>query len=152
MHKESKPYGKRPYSYHLEMVVEVAKRFGFTDPDIIGACYAHDVIEDTQICGEDLLRMGFPPEVVRLTELVTDEPGANRDEKKAATYPKIRTDKKAVIIKLCDRIANVEHSNAAGDSMLKRYRREHPEFTKQLRRPEDGLENMWAHLDKIIGV
>lgn len=41
---------------------------------------------------------------------VTNEQGRNRKERIKRTYPKIRNNRWAQFVKLCDRIANVEHS------------------------------------------
>ena len=124
------------YSYirHLEMVYEVLVRFGFTHVVILVASWLHDVIEDTDVSYHNIkIMFGF--EVAEAVYGVTDELGRNRKERKAKTYPKIRANINSLILKLADRIANVEFgaSGVFGDpSKIKMYRKEQAEFEDAL--------------------
>jgi len=129
----------------------VAIRFGFKRSRIIRlACWSHDVPEDTTKTLEDLLAARFPKRSVSVTWRVTDEPGKNRDERKKFTYPKIAQDWMAIAVKLCDRIANVEHS-INNKKRMRKNRREYPKFRTALYNPSHGrLSAMWEHLDQLI--
>lgn len=148
----SQLYDQLPYRYHLGKAENVAVRFGFGNDRIIRiSCWTHDVPEDTKSKLEDLLRARFPSRVVEITWRVTDEPGKNRSERKRKTYPKIACDWKAVVVKLCDRIANVEHS-INNPKRMRKNRREYPKFRQALFNPnhDQRVLQMWAHLDQLI--
>lgn len=79
---------------------------------------------------------------------VTDELGRNRKEKKEKTLPKTASNPDAIILKLADRIANIEHGGK-----VDMYRKEYQEFKGALflNTPNDG-KSMWEYLDKLMGV
>ena len=118
-------WGGQPYVAHLDAVVEVLIRFGYSDPSLLAAAYLHDVLEDCNVTAEDILRelgpsgstpvlswgqqsRDFVPRAVELVKLVTNEPGKNRKERHIKTYPKIVSDPQSLVLKLADRIANLE--------------------------------------------
>lgn len=113
---ENQKYGTLPYRVHLEHVIKVLNQFGYTvsedkfNPEVaqlLVSAWLHDVLEDT-VLQPDHLEYHFGSGVTDLVKRVTDEPGRNRKEKKLATYPKIKANNWAIILKLADRIANVE--------------------------------------------
>ena len=65
--------------------------------------------------------------------MVTDETGQNRFDRKQKTYEKTILDSRAVIIKLCDRIANVRSSKKNNDKLFRMYKKEHESFTVGLK-------------------
>jgi (p)ppGpp synthase/HD superfamily hydrolase len=142
-------YGDKPYLTHLQSVVRTLIHFNFTDRDILAAGYLHDLVEDTGV-SPVVIRELFGDAITDLVMAVTDEPGANRKERKAKTYPKIKAGgEKAVALKLADRIANVEHGLLAGDlRMQKMYKKEFEDFNLQLR-TVGQLEPMWAYLQSL---
>lgn len=146
-HGEQK-YGDVPYEVHLDAVVAVLKEFGNFDEVSLCAGYLHDVLEDTQVtkmriwqeCGD---------EISILVELLTDQPGRNRAERHAATYPGIALHPKAVTLKLADRIANVRASRVKGkEGLLRMYQKEYGEFKAALKGEHHGA--MWAELDRLL--
>ncbi len=149
-------YGDSPYEKHLKAVMEVLERFGgsLEDPELaplMVAGWLHDVLEDTPIMRDDL-KTQFGPEVAELVWRVTDEPGASRDERKPATYRKTKENQHAIILKLADRIANVEHGIGTRSGKLGMYRREQGEFAGILREASTlpMAEKMWNHLDQLL--
>lgn len=141
-------YGDDPYVFHLDMVADVLKSYGFGEV-VQAAGYLHDVIEDTAIDAA-ALRAAFPDEVVQIVEAVTDEPGANRRERKAKTLPKIRAaGTSAVAVKLADRICNIAISKAKNLRLYEMYMREHPAFEKALRISGE-LDRMWEHAASYV--
>lgn len=148
--------GSLPYTHHLAAVESVMGRFldplGDEDPDIGGweaellvACWLHDIVEDTGTKVKEIREM-FGERVARLVEAVTDEPGPNRKVRKALTYPKIRGEKYAVLVKLADRIANVEAGGSLGDM----YKKEYEDFRRALY-TKGTATCMWNHLDHLMG-
>lgn len=146
-------YGDHPYSFHLDAVENVAVRFGFQDDEVVRmSCQTHDLKEDRGVTREQLLAAGFPTEVADITDAVTDEEGATRDEKKAKTLPKIAKIRKAILVKLCDRIANVEFSKQTNnDRKFQMYKKEQVELSRVLRDFNDKeLEPLWNHLEGLF--
>lgn len=137
-----------PYTFHLSHAIDVAFRFRVTHDTLVAAVWLHDVLEDTDAEYLDLVDT-FGYEVARLVDAVTDMQGANRKERQRRTYPRIRNCTGATVVKLCDRIANVEHSATWGSPQLGMYRREHLAFRDALHR-EGQFEEMWTYLDQLI--
>jgi len=102
-----------PYTLHLEAVVNVLKRFGVHDENILCAGWLHDVIEDTRVSYNDI-KDRFDVHVAELVYSVTNERGRNRKERNEKTYPKINGVYNPTVLKLADRIANVEYGMASG--------------------------------------
>ncbi len=135
-----------PYEKHLDDVVDVLKRFGFSGKFIV-AGYLHDAIEDDGISYNDINRH-FNTEVAEMVYCVTDELGRNRKEKKEKTLPKTAGNPDAIILKLADRIANIEHGGK-----IDMYAKEYQEFKGALflNTPSNGRP-MWEHLDKLLQI
>lgn len=126
-------YGDYPYEIHLGNVVSVLLRFGVvpdseTNVNLIAAAWLHDVVEDTPVTFE-VLESVFNSEVARIVFAVTDEPGDTRKERKEKTYVKLAQSPDGVILKLADRIANVEFSLVHGNmDLVDMYHKEQPGF------------------------
>lgn len=142
-------YGDEPYSVHLEDVLRVLDGKMIFDEAIRAAGYLHDVVEDTEVTLEALESV-FPREVTSLVSAVTSEPGKNRKERNAATYPKIRANHKAVILKLADRVANVRRSLRSGSSTLSMYKKEYQGFRDALYYASLETAPFWEELDSIL--
>ncbi|MCC7531605.1 MAG: hypothetical protein IT342_24085 [Candidatus Melainabacteria bacterium] len=145
-------YGTYPYQYHLDRVVGVAVRFGVTDLPFLKSCLGHDLPEDQKTPVWLLRLIGMGKQARTLIFAVTDEPGATRAERKEKTYPKIASTLRAVVLKLCDRIANVEECIGSGNwSQLAKYRAEQAHFRQMCFRLCDReARPLWAHLDKLF--
>ncbi len=135
-----------PYEKHLDDVVDVLKRFGFSGKYIV-AGYLHDGIEDSAISYKSI-RKYFGFDVAEMVYCVTDELGRDRKEKKIKTLPKTASNSAAIIIKLADRIANIEHGGK-----IDMYYEEYNEFKDALfaNTPFDAL-GMWTHLDSLLKI
>jgi len=149
----TQPYGPFPYSYHLRAAENVALRFGFRSRIVRKAIWLHDVIEDCKLSVSHLVLAGLDPRSVQMAWAVSDGEGKTRKERKASTYEKIRSTPGAKLVKLCDRIANVEFSSSGlGDPRkFEMYKNEYAEFQRQLRdKTELELEPLWLHLDSLL--
>ena len=142
-------YGKYPYKYHLKQVVEIAEGLGLNESQQ-AACALHDVIEDTAIGYKELL-LEFGYEVADAVYRVSDELGRTREERKAKTYPKIAESENALLVKLCDRIANINASK--GDVRnLARYQYEDIKFREALEGKVGGyhIELAWKEYKRAL--
>ena len=140
-------YGSNPYAYHLQKVVDVLDRFGFTDPRFIAAAWLHDTLEDTAITIEELTE-SFGREVSALVDALTDGAGSDRATRKARTYQLIPKILGAEVVKVSDRIANVEESLITQGSHLKRYQAEHDTFSTRLN--SGAFPVLWSYLDQLL--
>ena len=133
-----------PYEKHLDDVIDVLKRFGYSGRFIV-AGYLHDSIEDDGISYNDI-KKHFGIDVAEMVYCVTDELGRNRTEKKKKTLPKTASNPDAIILKLADRIANIEHGGK-----IDMYSKEYDEFkgALYLNTPSDA-RTMWETLDKLL--
>jgi len=133
-----------PYEIHLDDVVNVLIRFGFSGKYII-AGYLHDTIEDTAL-SYNKIKHAYGYQVAEMVYCVTDEQGRNRIEKKQKTLPKTASNPDAIILKLADRIANIERGGK-----IDMYVKEYDEFQDALRSvsPKDATD-MWRHLDNLL--
>lgn len=142
-------YGEFPYLKHLNDVVSVLIRFGVTEGTLLIAAYLHDTVEDTPVKIEEIKDL-FGEKVSNIVAAVTNEPGINRKERNLKTYPKVRSNNEATILKLADRIANVEFSVSEKSSLLHMYKKEYAEFKRALQKKDPTQNLMWEHLDKFF--
>jgi len=135
-----------PYEKHLRDVVNVVKRFGFSGKYII-ASWLHDIIEDTSLSYNKVKKF-YGYEVAEMVYCVTDELGRNREEKKRKTLPKTASNPDAIIVKLADRIANIEHGGK-----IDMYAKEYSQFKGALHlNSSKGAEPMWEHLETLLKI
>lgn len=133
-----------PYKKHLDDVVAVLRRFGYSGKFIV-AGYTHDIIEDTELSYSKVKKL-FGFEIAEMVFCVTDEQGRNRKEKKEKTLPKTASNPDAIILKLADRIANIEHGGK-----IDMYAKEYTEFKTFLFAPSPSSASaMWEYLDKLL--
>lgn len=143
-------YGDHPYIDHLADVVRVLRRFGFFDDDLMTAAWLHDSVEDAGVLLADIATQ-FGDDVAALVYAVTDGEGKNRRERKTESYRKMAERPRAIILKLADRIANVESSIQNNGGLLQMYRKEHSMFVEKLQAlspPES--RDMWEYLAKLL--
>ena len=116
--------------------------------DVVIAALLHDVLEDTPTTWQEIA-CEFGDYVTALVERVTDEPGPNRKERKLTSYWKIRGDQNALVIKLCDRIVNVNLCIGSNREFGKMYLKEAYVFKCALFSPEHGnhISSLWGHLE-----
>ena len=81
-------YGEAPYVDHLIDVVNTLKRHFMATPELQATAWLHDTVEDTKYTHKQI-RDEFGDEIADMVRAVTSEPGKNRKERNAATYPKI---------------------------------------------------------------
>lgn len=103
-------YGDLPYEAHLQNVVDVMTDFGFTHPSWVAAAWLHDVIEDTDTTREEI-EAEFGELTATIVWAVTGE-GENRKARNQSIYDKMLSAPEASVLKVADRIANVEHSSS----------------------------------------
>jgi guanosine-3',5'-bis(diphosphate) 3'-pyrophosphohydrolase len=141
-------YGRAPYVAHLDEVAGVLSRFGHAEDEVsVAAAFLHDVLEDTDTT-EAGLRVHFGDDIADVVLALTDPRCGSRSEKKNRSLPRIRKLPRAVLVKLADRIANVEASLSL-PHFYEKYRREQKKFEKVLR-VEGEFDEMWDYLSGLF--
>jgi len=143
-------YDIYPYHKHLQDVVDILIRFGYDNQMFIQGGWLHDTIEDTTIT-YNKINKAFGTKVAEIVLAVTDPCDVrSRKEKKARVYPKLQANPDALIVKLADRIANVEHGLRMDTrDKTEMYVKEYPEMKAKLK-VEGHADAMWAHLDTLL--
>lgn len=142
VHSGQKYGATKDYTEHLEDVKNILIRFNYTDEDLLCGAYLHDSVEDTKL-KLSFIEKHFGTRVMKMVFAVTDEVGANRKERKLKTLPKIAANEDGIILKLADRIANLE-SGALSDM----YKEENEIFKAFLYR--DSEKAMWDHIEYLL--
>lgn len=143
-------YGDKPYVYHLDQVAGLVEFYG-NDAQVIG--YLHDVVEDTPVNRLEVAEV-FGHFVGACVEIVTDEPGRTREERKRKTNQKMRrvsgSHELALVVKAADRLANVTACiTERNDVLLERYLREQAVFRSAVYRK--GLcDDIWSRLSECL--
>lgn len=143
-------YGDRPYSFHLDAVAALAEPYG---EEAVVVAYLHDVAEDTDVTLANI-EAEFGSRVATCVSLLTDEPGANRKERKARTYAKLAQAKGetelALVVKAADRLANVRACIAdRKESLWRLYQSEQKAF-KQAAFRSGQCDSVWSELDRLL--
>lgn len=127
---DGKPYGEA----HLQSVFDVGSEYIYLisnvrdRTNVLGACYCHDLIEDTRQTYNDV-KNNTNVMIADIAYACTNEKGRNRKERANDKYYEgIRITKYAPFVKLCDRIANVQYSKSVGSQMHKMYKKENEDF------------------------
>lgn len=143
-------YGEHPYSYHLSQVSQLLAEFGYAGDEAIAAAgWLHDTLEDTPTTYE-MLASEFGNDVADIVFAVTSESGENRVDRFRKTALKIQFNKKALIVKLADRIANTEASLQSNPKLYKMYVKEFSLFKELLYNQQDvELMPMWNRLVEL---
>lgn len=137
-----------PYTVHLYETASVIKIFFPDTKFYLQICaLLHDVIEDTPTTRQEIEAI-FGKEIADIVWAVTNEAGANRKERHLKTYPKIKANPDAVLVKLADRISNT--SASFGYPIMSMYRKEYAGFREALYVPGTEAEPMWQHLDNLM--
>ena len=157
---EGQMYGDRPYITHPESVVGVLLRFGVKDQATVAAGWLHDTIEDSDFTEDSIktrLADQAPVEVARMlamVDAVTDGKKGNRKARKARSYALIPNVRGSEILKLADRIANVEASQANNPRKLQMYREEQEGFKESIRSSDRLILmvelDMWHYLEGLL--
>ncbi|OWP85267.1 hypothetical protein BWK59_01120 [Flavobacterium davisii] len=111
-HKFQK-YGIYNYDVHLINVVSVLFRndilLSYKNYNLLASAWLHDILEDTTISKEEFIDR-FGESIYETVWSLTDGDGNTREEKKSKMYSKLIHNQDGIIVKLADRIANLEFS------------------------------------------
>jgi len=118
-----------PYISHPVAVARILADLGM-DPDTVAAALLHDIVEDTDVRPEQI-GAEFGPDVARLVEGVTKISAIEAREKPATEAENLRRlilaavdDLRVIVIKLADRLHNMQTVDALGPERRARMARE----------------------------
>lgn len=146
-------YGEKPYMYHINSVVELAEKLGYSE-EIQVCCALHDVLEDTETTPQDILT-NFGVQVFEVVWAVTDADGDNRSTKKQNTYPKIKSSWKSTVVKILDRVCNIEAClELENEEKFIMYQREHKELFDNVKSKDHSnlVVPAWKEYGKFYGL
>ncbi|WP_113703077.1 HD domain-containing protein [Nonomuraea lactucae] len=114
-----------PYLEHLLEALEVAVAgAGVTDPDVLVAIVLHDVVEDTA-CTRKEIEERFGEQVAELVGWVTKPRVADGQDKAAVKAAYLRSlagaPEPALLVKLADRVSNVQELHRMPTAFQRRY-------------------------------
>jgi (p)ppGpp synthase/HD superfamily hydrolase len=125
--EQRRPTGA-PYGEHLLEALEVLVRgAGVTTTDVLVTALLHDVVEDTTATLPDV-EAGFGPVVGELVDWVTKPPVKGKAAKRAAKVSYLRrlrdAPREAILVKLADRVSNVQTLDRMPPDFQRRYHAE----------------------------
>ena len=147
--------GDKDYEFHLSMAIKIGKFFEDNIPEkdrgiVFAAIWSHDTLEDCQLlCSFSDLTKLLGSQVSFIVKSVTTGTGTRKERFTDEYYKGIRETQYATFVKLCDRIANVQHSLNTKKPILDMYKKEHKHF-KEMLYMKDEYRNMWNLLDYLI--
>lgn len=124
---QQRPTGA-PYLEHLLEALEVAVTgAGVTDPDVLVAIVLHDVADDTP-CTVEQVAARFGGHVAELVRWVTKPETPEGEDKAAVKAAHLASlagaPREAVLVKLADRVSNVQELERMPADFQRRYHRE----------------------------
>lgn len=126
-------YGDLNYSVHLDMVFKYAYKYRHlidseVEIDVFKASFLHDTIEDCRVNYGTLLKE-FGQKTADIVYALTNEKGKTRKERASKKYYNdMKGVEGAVFLKICDRLANVNHALGSNKQLLQMYKKEQSEF------------------------
>jgi (p)ppGpp synthase/HD superfamily hydrolase len=140
------------YTCHLEEVENVLIRFDSCSFRMRAAAWLHKTVEKSDVTMKDIKRE-FPGFVASLVDAVTSVPGQSHEQQNSAMYLRIKEcGGMAIVLKLADRIANVEEAIQSAisrnESKLPIHEDGYSEFRDALYESKNA-DAMWAHMDTL---
>ena len=116
VHKEHKRFDGSTYMDHITGVVDILKKFGITDENMLIAAILHDTIEDGESWVTSEIFKTFGNEIGYLVKTLSKQKGQHYRE----FIQPILSDRRTIIIKIADNVYNVTDNPTSG--MRRKYR------------------------------
>ena len=142
-------YGfKAPYAVHPLALACHALAMGLKDDDIIAACLAHDMVEDSDLKPEDLPANDRVKEAVRLVTKPTEKEKEKDPDWEKKYYDNIRKNPLACLIKCLDRCNNLScMADGFSRKKMAEYTAEtdryYPELLEVIKKQKDWNDAWW---------
>lgn len=137
-----------PYINHTIRVAYILQETGKEfDPILLSAAVLHDVLEDTDATETQLTEL-FGEEVCSIVAEVTDDMTLTYEDRKRFQIKKAPTlSNKAKLIKIADKISNIQDILTAPLTWSNRRKRQYVEWSEQV---IDGCRGINNHLDQAF--
>ena len=142
-HGKQKRMQGTPYYEHPYMVAKILKDKGFSEEYQIAGLF-HDLIEDTETSYEDILAL-TNRDIARAVLLVSKEEGYVMSE----YMNRIKLDDMARMIKLADRLHNLNDAKVANSKFQRKYIKETEEWYLDLAKGTPFEEDMKKSLEAL---
>lgn len=156
---------KLPYSFHLNMVFNQAKKFKYLVMDkhedfssvkntmtwelVTVGCYGHDSIEDARLTYNDL-KIKYGQRCADIIYACTEYRGRNPDERHPPEYYKgLLEDDLFIFVKLCDVIANALYSVMTNNQGMGRKSKDRYYKKFKVLAYNDKFKDMYEYLEKV---
>ena len=147
--KQRRKYNGRPYVTHPARVAAMISIHPEANEDLVCAAWLHDVLEDTWVHA-DLLGMMFGDSVVSLVQEVTNpskSSDAPRRQRKQQDIEHLKqVSRAAKILKLHDRIDNLQEMENAATDFKKLYSKESLVFAEAIGDVDPSLKKQLLEL------
>ncbi|MDF2880097.1 MAG: hypothetical protein K0R54_654 [Clostridiaceae bacterium] len=146
-HKGQLRIGGLPYITHPVAVAKELKNRGFGE-DYVNTALLHDVLEDTSATEEEILAL-TNKRVLTAVKLLTKEKNYDMNE----YIEKIKNNELALMVKLADRLHNLQSSLVAKEKFRKKYVEETKEYYINLSNDtvfENDIKNALQKLEETI--
>ena len=145
-HKRQTRLSGEPFFVHCQETANILINLRMDIPTIC-AGLLHDVLEDTEYHYSEIKqRFGLP--IAEIVFSITDELGRNRKERKEKTWPKLKMNGRAFVVKQADMIANARQGTFEKSDILNMYIKEYPKFKSYFNGL--GMDVLWNELDKLL--
>jgi (p)ppGpp synthase/HD superfamily hydrolase len=122
-----------PYVVHPIMVAHILAQHGFSDT-VCAAALVHDVLEDTEMTRDELVR-ALGEEVVQVVDAVSEDASLQWEERKAAYAKKVgESSEGAKAVSIGDKIHNLQ-------SLLDTHKEQGPSLWSKFNRGKD--QKLW---------
>jgi len=125
-HKDQKRRSGEPYINHPKRVAQLVKQYKSSNQinNLIKAALLHDTLEDTDTTPEDLKKLfgGLVASLVK--ELTSDKIKAKEDKTSYLTNKMVNMSSWALVIKLADRLDNVQDITTAPKPWALKYKQQ----------------------------
>jgi len=121
---QHRKYNNEPYINHPTRVSILVSKYT-KDVDLIAAAWLHDTLEDTEASMKELVD-AFNPRVAKIVKELTQDTTKVKQLGKADYLLKamMKMSPEALLIKLCDRLDNVNDFNTAPKKFVDKYSKE----------------------------
>lgn len=146
-HGQTRVGTNTPFVIHPMSVFEILYDSGVRDENTLFASLLHDTLEDTDITKKQILEM-TNEEVVHIVSLLTKE----KNYDKEVYFKEISNNERAKLIKVADRIHNLESSVTTNLKFRKRYVKETEEYFLDLAKGTVLYDKLVYALTMVIDI
>jgi (p)ppGpp synthase/HD superfamily hydrolase len=129
---QKRKYSDEPYTVHLEAVVEILRKHGVINPNVLASAYLHDTVEDTDTKVQDIIKE-FGEDIAQLVYWLSDMEEGNRASRNHMSAWRLsRAPFDAKLIKCADIIDNTTNIGQHDPNFAKIFAHEKRDILKAM--------------------